>query len=434
MSIIAIAVMILTAMLWALWLQGMAVTAMIEGVKRILQLAAEVNTAACCQRIRFVDIGKETWRLEELKTWREREGERGRDKDTCIYRGGVCMCMCMRMCMCVSSCVWERERENGEGEREICVIHCMPSCPINHILSHSNIAHFPTLSFMHRGRLVCELQQRWSDTYPAWVRHTALKGLSCSLRCIYVYEIERKERGREERREWRWRPRELSTDHHYRCSPLAPFPALPFFSSSLQSALSLFFILFYSCCTNTWHITKSSSNFSSLPWCSPAEFGKALIAKCGVIVASVEDTIHHSPLPPLSSPSVPSSSSATSSSFSTSAASSSSYPSSSSPSSSTTNTREELQNNRLQNNVSNSRDATVVCNVYDKGEVKGREEEGEGRIEDVGRREGEGRRESDGRREGEDGSISAIIHAGADLLLRTAYCPDKFPHRVVLLK
>jgi hypothetical protein len=31
------------------------------------------------------------------------------------------------------------------------------------------------------------------------------------------------------------------------------------------------------------------------------------------------------------------------------------------------------------------------------------------------------------------GGMTAIVHAGADLLLRTAYCPDKFIHRVVLL-
>lgn len=137
-----------------------------------------------------------------------------------------------------------------------------------------------------------------------------------------------------------------------------------------------------------------------------------------MIVASVEDTIHHAPLLPLSSPSTPSSSSATSSYFSTSAPWSSSYTSSSSSSSSSTaNTREELQNNRLHKNISNSRDATVVCNVYDNGEVEGREGVGGGR--EV---------------EGEGGSITAIIHAGADLLLRTAYCPDKFSHRVVLLK
>lgn len=30
-------------------------------------------------------------------------------------------------------------------------------------------------------------------------------------------------------------------------------------------------------------------------------------------------------------------------------------------------------------------------------------------------------------------TATAICHAGADLLLRTAYCPDKFPHRVALL-
>lgn len=30
-------------------------------------------------------------------------------------------------------------------------------------------------------------------------------------------------------------------------------------------------------------------------------------------------------------------------------------------------------------------------------------------------------------------NITAVVHAGADLLLRTAYCPDKFPHRIVLL-
>jgi len=29
--------------------------------------------------------------------------------------------------------------------------------------------------------------------------------------------------------------------------------------------------------------------------------------------------------------------------------------------------------------------------------------------------------------------VIAIGHAGADVLLRTAYCPDKFPHRVLLL-
>lgn len=72
---------------------------------------------------------------------------------------------------------------------------------------------------------------------------------------------------------------------------------------------------------------------------------------------------------------------------------------------------------------------TVVCNVYDKGEVEGREGVGGGREKEGGsRREGESRREDEGR------SITAIIHAGADLLLRTAYCPDKFSHRVVLLK
>ena len=31
-------------------------------------------------------------------------------------------------------------------------------------------------------------------------------------------------------------------------------------------------------------------------------------------------------------------------------------------------------------------------------------------------------------------SMTAIIHAGADLLLRTAYAPDKFNHRVALIK
>jgi hypothetical protein len=30
--------------------------------------------------------------------------------------------------------------------------------------------------------------------------------------------------------------------------------------------------------------------------------------------------------------------------------------------------------------------------------------------------------------------MTAIVHAGADLLLRTAYCPEKFSHRVVLLR
>jgi len=30
-------------------------------------------------------------------------------------------------------------------------------------------------------------------------------------------------------------------------------------------------------------------------------------------------------------------------------------------------------------------------------------------------------------------SVTAVVQAGADLLLRTAYCPDKFPHRLVLL-
>ena len=40
----------------------------------------------------------------------------------------------------------EREREN-----EITVMHCMPSCAMNHILSHSNIAHFPTLSLSCTG-------------------------------------------------------------------------------------------------------------------------------------------------------------------------------------------------------------------------------------------------------------------------------------------
>jgi diaminopimelate decarboxylase len=30
----------------------------------------------------------------------------------------------------------------------------------------------------------------------------------------------------------------------------------------------------------------------------------------------------------------------------------------------------------------------------------------------------------------EKGHVTAIVHAGADLLLRAAYCPDKFPHRV----
>jgi hypothetical protein len=90
---------------------------------------------------------------------------------------------------------------------------------------------------------------------------------------------------------------------------------------------------------------------------------------------------------------------------------------------------EELQNSRLQKNISNSRDAVVVCNVYDEGEIGGNEGDSGGR-----EKEGEGRREGGGRREGEGGSITAIIHAGADLLLRTAYCPDKFFHRVVLLK
>lgn len=30
--------------------------------------------------------------------------------------------------------------------------------------------------------------------------------------------------------------------------------------------------------------------------------------------------------------------------------------------------------------------------------------------------------------------MTAIVHTGADLLLRTAYCPDKFSHRVVLIR
>jgi diaminopimelate decarboxylase len=29
--------------------------------------------------------------------------------------------------------------------------------------------------------------------------------------------------------------------------------------------------------------------------------------------------------------------------------------------------------------------------------------------------------------------VTAVTHAGADLLLRTAYCPEKFPHRLRLL-
>ena len=33
----------------------------------------------------------------------------------------------------------------------------------------------------------------------------------------------------------------------------------------------------------------------------------------------------------------------------------------------------------------------------------------------------------------EKSRMTAITHAGADLLLRTAYCPDKFSHRVALL-
>ena len=33
-----------------------------------------------------------------------------------------------------------------------------------------------------------------------------------------------------------------------------------------------------------------------------------------------------------------------------------------------------------------------------------------------------------------ENSMTAIIHAGADLFLRTAYCPDKFNHRVVFLR
>jgi hypothetical protein len=36
--------------------------------------------------------------------------------------------------------------------------------------------------------------------------------------------------------------------------------------------------------------------------------------------------------------------------------------------------------------------------------------------------------------EAEAMKMTAIVHAGADLLLRTAYCPDKFSHRVVLLR
>ena len=36
-------------------------------------------------------------------------------------------------------------------------------------------------------------------------------------------------------------------------------------------------------------------------------------------------------------------------------------------------------------------------------------------------------------RSGQQPSITAICHAGADLMLRTAYCPDKFSHRVALL-
>jgi hypothetical protein len=27
------------------------------------------------------------------------------------------------------------------------------------------------------------------------------------------------------------------------------------------------------------------------------------------------------------------------------------------------------------------------------------------------------------------GKLTAVVHVGADLLLRTAYCPDKFSHR-----
>ena len=128
------------------------------------------------------------------------------------------------------------------------------------------------------------------------------------------------------------------------------------------------------------------------------EFGKALIAKCGVIVATVEDTIYHS-----SQPTLPPSSS------------------SSSPSSSSTATMVEFQPHRLCQNVI---DPINAIKIFDEGEGKCRRNEIEGRIGEEGSRA----------EESEGNSMIAIIHAGADLLLRTAYCPDKFSHRLVTLR
>lgn len=79
-------------------------------------------------------------------------------------------------------------------------------------------------------------------------------------------------------------------------------------------------------------------------------------------------------------------------------------------------------------------DAIKVCDTA-KGE--GRKDEAEGSCEGEGEieREGAQRREEENcNGVGESESMVAIIHAGADLLLRTAYCPDKFSHRVAILR
>ena len=74
--------------------------------------------------------------------------------------------------------------------------------------------------------------------------------------------------------------------------------------------------------------------------------------------------------------------------------------------------------------------------VRDTEKGEGRRDEAEGSCEGEIEREGVRRRKEEEICKGveESESMVAIIHAGADLLLRTAYCPDKFSHRVAILR
>jgi hypothetical protein len=94
------------------------------------------------------------------------------------------------------------------------------------------------------------------------------------------------------------------------------------------------------------------------------EFGKALIAKCGVIVTLVEDIMIHKSTP--------------------------------------------LLNSVITDKTGIFKKISNIFNSKEKTEKSGN-------LNDV------------------KGGMTAIVHAGADLLLRTAYCPEKFIHRVVLL-